>query len=84
MIPDDPLIHFTKREDFRIAYAEIKGYRIAARPVGALVTDRDTRNAPELFNANATELRRAKLKRLLKRLREVKPPPDWRPLGYEW
>lgn len=76
MIPDDPLIHFTKREDFRIAYAEIKGYRIAARPVGALATNRDARNA--------TELRRAKLKRLLKRLREVKPPPDWRPLGYEW
>ena len=50
MIPDDPLIHFTKREDARIANAEIRRGRIA--------------NAPELFNANATELLRKRLKRL--------------------
>ena len=33
---------------------------------------------------NATERLRLRLKRLKKRLYEVPPPQDWRPLGYEW
>ena len=70
MIPDDPVIRFRKREDARISNAEIRRGRIS--------------NAPELFNADATERLRAKLKHLKKRLYEVKPPPDFRPFGYEW